>query len=283
MKHPITKKHVPHRIRRDHPTVVRIRHINAPKNLPAAVRLAVAISVLHQPQLRLLRNQHPRLRERHPIQRIQPLRKSRAAVRLTIVVRILQNNDFILRRQARHGVRKRRHRHRPQPSPRIKGNLHRIAQVGKLHLGGKQVHRIALRHLEFRLLFQRRPDHPRIPPVVPPRNRRQRRQPRHRHHAPTRIRRQAVHLGLRRRNHLIVARNLRRIFLRALAHPIVKISIFRPHHLRHIISLGRHRLGHLPHPRVVLPRQRPLPNPFPRNHPGHHMVAQGVEVQPIVS
>ena len=99
----------------------------------------------------LFRNDHALLREGHAVQRIQALHKRGAFIRLAIPIRILQHDDFVLLRLPGHRVRETRHRHHPKPATGIEGDLHGRAQFRKLFIGAKEIHRISLRHLEFRL------------------------------------------------------------------------------------------------------------------------------------
>ena len=106
MKDTVAENQMSERIGCNHAAVMRIGHVNSPKQFLACVCPAVSICIGHQKEPRLCGNNHPALVKRHAVQGVEPTRENSAFVCLSITVDILEHEDLVIRQLARNRVGK---------------------------------------------------------------------------------------------------------------------------------------------------------------------------------
>ena len=132
------------RVAGDHAAVVRIGDVDAAQEFGAGIGAAVAVGVIQHQEPRLGGDDYATLVEGHAVESIETVGEDRGLIRLAVVIGVFEHKDFIVRLLARNGVRKRRHGDHPEAAAGVEAQLHRIAELGKLLLGGEEIHGVAV-------------------------------------------------------------------------------------------------------------------------------------------
>ena len=130
--------------------VVAVLGAEAVQDDPPHVGAVVAVGVLQEHQVRLLRDVDAAVAEREAGRDVEPIGEDLDLVGAAVAVAVLEDDQLVVRRLVRTDVRIRGRRQHPQPPARVEGHRQRVGQLGELALGGEQRHLVAGRRLEPR-------------------------------------------------------------------------------------------------------------------------------------
>ena len=167
----------------------------------------------------------------HAVECVETVSEDRGLIRLAVVIGVFEHKDFIVRLLARNGVRKRRHGDHPEAAAGVEAQLHRIAELGKLFLGGEEIHGVAVGHDQLLLHVGGRANRATGKPI------RRRLALGHRRKGRRGIVRETlrrvggevVDNGVGLRDQLVIAREFGGGFLRPFADTVVERGILGPH------------------------------------------------------
>ncbi len=127
--------------------VVAVLCAEAVKNDFARVRHVVTIRVLRENDVRLLRDIRPAVAQFEPRRHVQFVRKHRVRVRPPVAVRVLENDQLVVRVLVRQPLWIRRHRGHPKPALRIERDRHGLLDR-KIDLRCEKIYFVTARHVE---------------------------------------------------------------------------------------------------------------------------------------
>ena len=119
--------------------VVAVFRAEAVEHDPPLVRLAVAVRVLQEHQVRLLGYVDAAVAELEPGRKIQAVGKNAQRVGPAIPVPVFEHDELVIRFLARHQVRIGRCHEDPETSAVVERHRERIRELGELMLGREQV------------------------------------------------------------------------------------------------------------------------------------------------
>ena len=114
------------------------------------VGAVVAVGVLQEHQVRLLRDVDAAVAEGEAGRDVEPIGEDLDLVGAAVAVGVLEDDQLVVRRLVRTDVRIGGRGQHPQPSARVEGHRQRVGQLGELALRGEQRHLVAVRRLEPR-------------------------------------------------------------------------------------------------------------------------------------
>jgi hypothetical protein len=110
--------------------MVRVGRVEAVHDDVARVGLVVAVGVLQEHQVGLLRDVGPAVAQLDPGGDVELVGEDRLLVGPAVAVGVLEDQDLVVDRPAREVHRVRRHRRDPEPPPGVEGQLDRLPQLG---------------------------------------------------------------------------------------------------------------------------------------------------------
>lgn len=283
MENAVAEEDVADGVGGDHSAVMGIGHIDAAEEFVFGIGFAIAVEVVHEPEARLLGNDHAGFGEGDAVEGIESFGEGGAAIGFAIVVGIFQDEEFIFGRKTWDCVREGRHGDDPQAASGVEGNLDGVTKFGELDFGSEEIDGETGGDLKLGLLFGWGFDDAGIFAVVLSFSGRHGSEPGSGETGERSLRGagQFVNDRFGGGDHLVIAWDFSGVFLGAFAHAVIEVGIFGPDDFADKIGFLGDGPGQFGHALRIDAVQGGIAEEGAGDHAGHEPVALWVEMQPI--